>query len=504
MSSELPEGWAVRSIGSLFDCWGGMTPSTGVDAYWGGSIPWVSSKDVKGWTVDGATERITRKAVDETTLRQCPVGSVLMVVRSGVLAHTLPVAQTTVPLVINQDVKAFNAAIPDLNRWLVFYLRCNERAILDANRKEGTTVQSIRLEELLEREVPFPPLNEQHRIAAKIEKLIPQVQNIKTRLERASDEVSRFRQAVVSAACSGELTSDWREVRRGIGRSRDVAELLSRRRELWNKRNAGKRARKYPLPFEPEVPEIQVPDTWSWVSVSHLALLDVGFAFKSSEFADRGVRLLRGENIEPGSLRWAETRFWPKSKLKEFRHLLVDPGEIILALDRPIVSAGLKIARVKPTDVPALLVQRVMRFKMVDDSDTDFLHCCLSDRRFIDFLAHQGTTGSDLPHITGTGVAEFPIPLPPKDEQLEINRRVSNLLNIAEAIESRIGKVREKAELLPESIFAKAFSGEFVPTEAELSRVEKRSFEDAEVLLQRAASLKANKHPVKSRRARRS
>src|SRR5262245_15139930 len=91
---ELPEGWAWARVGDHFDSWGGATPSTRVKEYWGGELPWISSKDVKVTRLSAGTEFVTQRAVEQTRLRRCPPGSVLVVIRSGILAHTLPVCVT--------------------------------------------------------------------------------------------------------------------------------------------------------------------------------------------------------------------------------------------------------------------------------------------------------------------------------------------------------------------------------------------------------------------------
>jgi type I restriction enzyme, S subunit len=196
--------------------------------------------------------------------------------------------------------------------------------------------------------------------------------------------------------------------------------------------------------------------------VSQLALLDVGFAFKSSEFSTEGIPLLRGENIEPGRLRWNDVRFWPEARVNGYEHLLVEAGEIILAMDRPLISSGLKIARAKATDVPCLLVQRITRFKMVNPSMTEYTYYNLQLNRFIADLT-TGMTGSDLPHITGDGLAKYTIGLPPLAEQQEIVRRVDALFKTADALEARYRKAKAHIDKLTQSILAKAFRGELVP-----------------------------------------
>jgi type I restriction enzyme S subunit len=185
-----------------------------------------------------------------------------------------------------------------------------------------------------------------------------------------------------------------------------------------------------------------------------------------------------------------EVEYWPEAKLKGLEHLLIEPHEIILALDRPLISSGLKIARARPEDLPCLLVQRMMRFKMFDPACTGYLYICLQTPDFIERI--KGTmTGSDLPHITGTGVSEFTLPFPPPDEQQEIVRRVDALFALADRIEAKVAAARKRADQLTEAVLAKAFRGELVPTEAELARAEGRNYEPASVLLERIRAERA-------------
>jgi type I restriction enzyme S subunit len=95
------------------------------------------------------------------------------------------------------------------------------------------------------------------------------------------------------------------------------------------------------------------------------------------------------------------------------------------------------------------------------------------------------TTGSAQGVINTTAVAELPIPVPPVAEQEEILRRVAGVLGVAEAIEKHVSAATLRADSLTQSILAKAFRGELVPTEAELARREGREYEPASVLLER-------------------
>jgi type I restriction enzyme S subunit len=163
-------------------------------------------------------------------------------------------------------------------------------------------------------------------------------------------------------------------------------------------------------------------------------------------------------------------------------HLLIEEGEIILALDRPVISTGLKIARAIKTDLPCLLVQRMMRFKMVEPRMTAWLFCNLNLPAFIRHLS-AGLTGSDIPHVTGTGVAEYTFSLPPLPEQQEIVRRVEGLFALADQLEGRLAKARGQLDALTPSLLARAFAGQLVPQDP--------TDEPASVLLER---IHGNRH----------
>lgn len=166
--------------------------------------------------------------------------------------------------------------------------------------------------------------------------------------------------------------------------------------------------------------------------------------------------------MEPGSLRWNDVRFWPENKLAGLEHLLVKDGQIILAMDRPLVSAGLKLARVKVCDLPCLLVQRMARLRVFDEAITSFLYCSMQTHAFISCLL--GTqTGTQLPHISGSGIEEFVMALPPVMEQEQIAEEASEKLSQIDAAEKQIENGLLRAARLRQSILKRAFEGKLVP-----------------------------------------
>src|SRR5436309_2937837 len=125
---------------------------------------------------------------------------------------------------------------------------------------------------------------------------------------------------------------------------------------------------------------------WTSVSIGDVTDLLTGFPFKSERYvADKTApRLLRGDNVAQGTLRWDGAKRWPQNAVKEVAGYLLCEGDIILAMDRPWIDAGLKYATVRRDDLPALLVQRVARLRGTDRLDTRFLKYVIGSSRFTD------------------------------------------------------------------------------------------------------------------------
>jgi type I restriction enzyme S subunit len=519
--NDVPEGWANITLEQV-GRWGtGGTPSRRRREFFGKGIPWVKSGDLPDGPIIKTEEQITQLGLQNSSAKLMPTGTISMALYGATIGK---LGVMTYPAATNQ---ACANVVPDNRlvdaRYLFFYLMAERPRLVE----QGQGGAQPNISQGIVRNYPFPlaPLAEQLRVVVKLEQLLGRINDCQTRLAKVPVLLKRFRQSILAAACSGQLTADWRATNNdddGV----DITSLLKEHRAFWERResarinaaeskNHDRWKERYKPPFEPsDEATVDVPDTWALATVSHLAFLDVGPGFKSSDFASAGIRLLRGENIEPGKLRWTDTRHWPKTRLKGLEHLLIEDGEIILGLDRPVISSGLKIARAKKSDLPCLLVQRVMRFKMVDQNFTSWLFCNLRDQRFVRHIS-RGLTGSDLPHVTGTGVAEYVLGLPPAAERQEIVRRVEELFTLADAVEARLASAQAQVDKSAPALLYKAFSGQLVPTEAEVARQERRDYEPASVLLERVsrerdneaarhkASLTLNKAGHRTRSARR-
>jgi type I restriction enzyme, S subunit len=149
------------------------------------------------------------------------------------------------------------------------------------------------------------------------------------------------------------------------------------------------------------------------INLGEVCKLQSGYPFKSSEFISVGDRLLRGSNVGVKRLDWSSdiTRYFPAERRDEFKDYVLRFGDIVVAMDRPFIGEGFKIARIAHDDLPALLLQRVGRFLPSDKLLPDFLWMFLQSASFQNQL-RSSQQGTDLPHISRFDVESTKIRLP--------------------------------------------------------------------------------------------
>ena len=144
---------------------GGKTPSMAEKKYWeSGTIPWVSSKDVKQPILSDTIDHITNAAIDEASMTVYPAGSVAIVTRSGILRHTFPVTYIPFETTVNQDIKILVTKEGISSRYVSHALQAYGESIRRTTKKQGGTVDSLDFQKVLAYKIPVPPIDVQNRI----------------------------------------------------------------------------------------------------------------------------------------------------------------------------------------------------------------------------------------------------------------------------------------------------------------------------------------------------
>lgn len=187
-----PHKWELQSLSNICkDIYGGGTPSKSHPEYFEGSIPWVSPKDMKSDIIMDSIDHITEEAVENSSTKMVPKGAVLMVIRSGILKHTLPVAIAAVELTVNQDMKAFIVGENVTAKFLMYYFRTIEADVLSGVR--SVTADNIDFKEFQKRMVILPPIELQNRFDAFVE----QTEKTKTTISKSLEKLETLKKALM-------------------------------------------------------------------------------------------------------------------------------------------------------------------------------------------------------------------------------------------------------------------------------------------------------------------
>ena len=446
-SETLPNNWSVFQLKSLGGTKGGKTPSKGKNQYWeNGEFNWTSPKDMKSFEIHSSEDRISELAITDGGLELLPEGTVLVVTRSGILSHTLPVCIAAEPTTINQDIKAIKP-IPGINsRYLAYLLRSFGRKILNTCSKEGTTVASVETKLLESLELPLAPLNEQRRIADKLDTTLAAVEACKQKLNNAAETIQRFHQSVLEAAVSGELTREWRE-EKGIEKGWEEitakeAGKIQLGRQRSPKYHSGQTMRPY----------LRVQNVFE----DRIDLEDV----MAMDFP--------GKDLEKYKLHYGD--------------ILLNEGQSPQYLGRP--------AMYRDELDEACFTNTLIRFQAnIQIVNPNFALLVFRHNMHSGRYISEGKITTNIAHLSLGRFGETEFPLPSLDEQEQISNTAADLFAQADSIGAAITSGLHAIERLSSSILAKAFRGELVPQDP--------NDEPATVLLERITTQREAEAAIK-------
>lgn len=158
----------IRDLGNWS---GGITPSMQNKEFWeNGTIPWISSKDMKVTNLIDTQDHITCTALNATSAKLLPTNTIVVVVRSGILKHTLPVAYVPIQATINQDLKALVVKNGILPKYAYYSILAFADDILRTTKKAGGTVDSLDAQAFLDFKIPLASMEDQERIVSLLDR----------------------------------------------------------------------------------------------------------------------------------------------------------------------------------------------------------------------------------------------------------------------------------------------------------------------------------------------
>jgi len=502
----LPKGWATIAIGELGRWFGGGTPSKANEKFWqDGSIPWISPKDMKVLRVTDSEDHITPLALEETNIGVFPAGTVLFVVRSGILARTFPVAISEVPATMNQDLKGIALSEGIAAAYLAYCMIGRENDVLKRCSKHGTTVASIDTNALHSYEIHLAPSPEQNRIVAKLEELFSDLDAGVAALKRAKANLKRYRAAVLKAAVEGKLTEQWRAENPPKEPAAKLLErILKERRKKWeqdqlaayeaNGKQPPKNWRdKYQEPIGLDTADLpKLPEGWCWASVDQiLTYLRNGY-FQSPSKCGTGTPILRINAVRPMRVDLSECRFLDEFK-GPVQDYYIENGDLLFTRYNGSVDMLGVAGMVRGCTENVLHPDKLIRVKLaIPQPLSAFVEIAANAGLSRKHMVGRARTTAGQTGISGTDIRQMPIPLAPLREQSIVVNEVSERLSEIEAAQQAIIKSLKRSARLRQSILKQAFAGKLVPQDL--------ADEPASVLLQRIRSAAVGSDTIKNSR----
>jgi type I restriction enzyme S subunit len=356
---------------------------------------------------------------------------------------------------------------------------------------------------------PLPPLAEQHRIVVKVDQLMDLCDRLESKQADAESAHAQLVQGLLGCLTkvhdAAEFAADWQRLVEHfhtlfttepsidalkqtllqmavMGKlvpqdpnDEPASELLKRiAMEKTRLVAEGKlKKQKPPTPIGEDEIAFKLPQGWQWVRKAEVFNFLNGYAFKSEWFQQEGVRLLRNVNVSHGVVNWKEAACISEEQAADFHGFSLKENDVVLTLDRPIISSGLKYAVIRDTDLPCLLLQRVAKIAPYADAvSVHYLSAWLNSRFFVNNIDPGRSNG--VPHISTSQVASMPFALPPLPEQHRIIAKIDQLMALCDQLKIHLTQARQLNEQLTSTLVERALSedGQQTPiaTDQQLSR----------------------------------
>lgn len=388
---------------------GGGTPSKSNPDFWRGDIPWASPKDFGTFYLADTEDHISDTAIKQSATQLIPKNSVLVVFRSGVLIHSLPVAVTTREMAINQDLKALIPTPEAQSEYLAIFFQVFSQKLLRLITKHGTTVQSINTEQFTNLLIPIPPKEVQSEI----------VRRYINALEVKDKKEAEARTLI-------ESIDDYVLSELGITLPEERREMVFR--VAFSRVRGGR--------FDPFFSKNIFTDMEKALQQGSFSVVLFGSIMQGiqngmelREYTSDGVRYLRVTDLSPSGIVNTNPRFVQIDSIP--KRLQLNQNCILIARSG---SLGL-VNTVSDEVLNCLLSSHIFKVELQTNSVLPSYAECLLRSRIGQLQFNQRNSGAVIPEISQIALQKLLLPLPPLDIQERIATEARARRERAKALE---------------------------------------------------------------------
>ena len=404
---EVPDGWCWTTLGEIGNWQAGATPSRMRKDYYGGNIPWLKTGDLTDGYICEIPETITDKALEETSVKLNPTGSVLIAMYGATIGK---IGVLTFPATTNQACCACVDYKAVTQKYLFYFLLSYKEEFVKMGG--GGAQPNISKEKIISTLIPVPPIAEQNRIADEIERLIAFIETIDLNQGRLEQSLKLCKERILDMALSGKL----------IPQDQDDEPAIELLRKI-NPSFAPTDNRHYEnIPFE-------LPETWLWVTLSDISNYGECINVPVSNIPENSW-ILELEDIEKDSGRLIQRMNRSKKNINGVRHSF-KKGDVLYSKLRTYLN------KVLVADQDGYCTTEIIPITCVPGIVPEYLCHVLRSRYYVDYTISLGY-GVKMPRLGTADALKSMIPVPPYEEQRRIVKSVNEIYHKLEQISSEL------------------------------------------------------------------
>ena len=394
---EVPDGWCWTTLGEIGNWQAGATPSRMRKDYYGGNIPWLKTGDLTDGYICEIPETITDKALEETSVKLNPTGSVLIAMYGATIGK---IGILTFPATTNQACCACVDYKAVTQKYLFYFLLSYKEEFVKMGG--GGAQPNISKEKIISTLIPVPPIAEQNRIADEIERLIAFIETIDLNQGRLEQSLKLCKERILDMALSGKL----------IPQDQDDEPAIELLRKI-NPSFAPTDNRHY------ENIELSIPETWCWATVGDVFKHNTGKALNSSNRSGIIMDYITTSNL-----------YWDRFDLSTVKQMPFTEAEIekcTVTIGDLLVCEGGDVGRsaIWNYDYDIRIQNHIHRLRGKDNICVRYFFYVFMIYKQKNYIGGKGVA---IQGLSSRDLHNLPIPVPPLKEQYRIAEALDNLI----------------------------------------------------------------------------
>lgn len=426
---DIPENWCWCRQSDIANISTGMTPLKSESKFYeNGNIPWITSSLTNNEYIENAESFITEYAVENTSLTLYPKNTLILAMY-GQGKTRGQISELLIPATINQACAAIELVLD--NEYLRKYIKLFHNWNYNNVRKEasGSAQPNLNLGKVQSTLIPLPPLAEQKRIVAAIEKFMPLIEEYgkkETVLNELNAQIGTLtKKAILQEAVQGKLVPQIP----AEGNAKDLLEQIKAQKAALIKEGKIKKEKPLPEITEAEIP-FDIPENWCWCRLGEIVNKLTDGTHRTPKYVEKGIPFLSVKNLSSGKMDFENTKFITPEEHKElYARCNPEKGDMLLT---KVGTTGIPVINDSDIEFSLFVSVALLKFSHEYIDEKYFLYLLQSP--LVQEQAQENTKGVGNKNWVMDAIAKTVLVLPPLSEQKRIVAAIEQLLPLCEKL----------------------------------------------------------------------